>query len=76
MKKNDIRKNISENIKNEFLKLYDETIKDGEFTTTFNKKVISSKIFKDFVEDTLNGKIHNSNKKEKYTKIFNDVEKN
>ena len=38
------------------------------------KKVISSKIFKDFVEDILNGKIKNS-KKEKYTKIFNDVEK-
>ena len=79
--KNGIRKKISENInwlknKNEFLKLYDEIIKDGEFTKTVNKKVISPKIFKDFVEHILNGKINNSNKKEKYTKIFNDAEKN
>ena len=30
--------------------------------------MISSKIFKDFVDDTLNGKINNNNKKRKYKK--------
>ena len=34
--------------KNEFLKLYDEIIKNGEFSETINKKVISSNIFKNF----------------------------
>ena len=38
-------------------------IKNGEFIETANKKVISSKIFKDFVEDILNEKINNNNKK-------------
>ena len=79
-KKNYIRKDISKNInwlkdKNEFLKLYNDIIKNGEFTETANKKVISSKIFKDFVEDILNGKINNNNKKEIYEKRFDDVEK-
>ena len=59
---------ISENInwlknKNEFLKLYNEIIKKGEFTETANKKVISSKIFKKFAEDILNRNINNNNKK-------------
>ena len=80
-KKNDVRKDISENInwlknKNEFLKLYNEIIKNGEFTETTNKKVISSKIFTDFVEDISNVKINDNNKKEKYKKRFDDVEKN
>ena len=71
-KENDIRKDISKNInwlknKNEFLKLYDEIIKNGKFTETINKKVISSEMFKVFVEDILNGKI-NDNKIEKYMK--------
>ena len=49
-KENDIRKDISKNInwlkdKNEFLKLYDEIIENGEFSETINKKVISSNIF-------------------------------
>ena len=61
--------------KNEFLKLYNEKIKNGKFTETANKKVISSKIFKDFVEDILNEKINNNNEKEKYKKRFDDVEK-
>ena len=75
-----LKKTISEKIykktinwlkdKNEFLKLYNEIIKNGKF------KDISSKIFKDFVEDILNGKINNNNRKEKYKKRFDDVEKN
>ena len=62
--------------KNDFSKLYNEIIKNEKFTETVNKKVISSKIFRDFVEDILNGKINNNNKKEKYKKGFDDVEKN
>ena len=54
-KENCIRKDISKNInwlkdKNEFFKLYDEIIKNGEFSETINKKVISSNIFKNFLE--------------------------
>ena len=59
--------------KDEFLKLYDKIIKE-EFTGTVNKKVISSKIFKDFIEDILSGNINNSNKKEIYKKRFGGVE--
>ena len=33
-----------------------------ENTETVNKKVISSKILRDFVEDILNGKINKNNK--------------
>ena len=54
--------------KDEFLKLYNKIIKEEEFTGTVNKKVISSKIFKDFIEDILTGKINNNNKKEIYKK--------
>ena len=61
--------------RNEFLKLYDEIIKNGEFTGTANKNVISSKIFKDFVEDILIGYIIGYNNKEKYKKRLSNVEK-
>ena len=54
--------------KDEFLELYDKIIKEEEFTETVNKKVISSKIFKDFLEDILSGKINNNNRKEIYKK--------
>ena len=71
-KKNDIRKDISKNInwlkdKDEFLKLYNNIIKNGESSEKINKKVISSEIFKAFMDDILNGKI-NDNKIEKYVK--------
>ena len=59
--------------KDEFLKLYDKIIKE-EFTGTVNKKVISSKIFKDFKEDILKGEINNNNKKVIYKKRLNGVE--
>ena len=57
-----IRKDLLNNLnwlenKDEFLKLYDKIIKEKEFTETVNKKVISSKIFKNFIEDILSGKI-------------------
>ena len=78
-RKNLVRDYISYNInwlknKDEFLKLYDEIIKNGEFTETANKKIISSKIFKDFAEDILNGNIKNNNKKEIYKKRLDGVE--
>ena len=38
------------------------------------KKSISSKLFKDFLEDILNGKI-NDNKIEKYINKINNIEK-
>ena len=59
--------NFLEN-KDEFLKLYDKIIKEEEFTGTVNKKIISSKIFKDFIEDILSGEINNNNKKAIYKK--------
>ena len=71
-KVNDIRKDISKNInwlkdKGEFLKLYDEIIKNGEFSEIVKKKSISSELFKDFLEDILNGNI-TDNKIEKHKK--------
>ena len=60
--------------KDEFLKLYDKIIKEKEFTETVNKKIISSKIFKDFIEDILSGKIKNNNKKEIYKKRLDGAE--
>ena len=60
--------------KDDFLKSYGEKIKNGEFTETANKKVISSKIFKDFAEDILNGNIKNNNKNEIYKKRLDGVE--
>ena len=74
--RDDIYNNINwlEN-KNEFLNLYKEIIKKGEFTGTADKNVISSKIFKDLAEDILNGKIKNNNKKEIYKKRLDNVKK-
>ena len=76
-----IRKDLLDDInwlenKDEFLKLYDKIIKEEEFTGTVNKKIISSKIFKDFTEDMLSGEINNNSKKEIYKKRLNDVENN
>ena len=60
--------------KGEFLKLYDEIIKNGEFNEKIKKKSISSKTFKDFLEDMLNGKI-NDNKIDNYIEKINGIEK-
>ena len=56
------------------MKLYDEVIKNGEFSEKFLKKSISSKAFKDVLEDILNGKI-NDNEIENYIEKINDIEK-
>ena len=78
-KENDIRKDISKNInwlkdKNEFLKLYHEIIKNGEFSEIIHKKVISSHIFKNFLENILSGNIKD-NEVEDYTRGIDDIEK-
>ena len=62
--------------KDEFLKLYNKIIKEEEFIGTVNKKVISSKIFKDFIEDILSENISNNNKKEIYKKRLDSAENN
>ena len=60
--------------KNELLKLYDEIIKNGQFSETINKKVILSNIFKHFLENILSGNIKD-NEAEDYIKGINDIEK-
>ena len=62
-KEKNIRKDILENInwlndKDEFLKLYNKIIKNGEFKVITKKNdYISSDLFKEFLEDILSGKI-------------------
>ena len=51
IKKNDIRKDISKNInwlkdKDKFLKLYDEIIKNGEFSEKFKKNLFDQRHLK------------------------------
>ena len=43
--------------KDEFLKLYNEIIKNGEFSENINKKNISSYEFKKIIANILNGKV-------------------
>ena len=79
-KENDIRKDISKNInwlkdKNEFLKLYNEIIKNGEFSETINKKVISSNIFKHFLENILSGNTKDNEAEDDYIRGIVDFEK-
>ena len=78
-KENDIRKKISKNInwlndKDKFLKLYDEIIKNGEFSVNTKNKSISSNIFKKCLEDILSGDIKDNEAKD-YIKGINDIEK-
>ena len=79
-KENYIRKDISKSInwlndKDEFLKLYDEIIKNGEFSVNTKNESIPSNIFKNFLEDILSGYIKN-NESEDYIEGINDIEKN
>ena len=60
--------------KDEFLKLYDEIIKNGEFSVNTKNKSISSNMFKTFLEDILSGNIKD-NKAEDYIERINDIEK-
>ena len=60
----------------EFLKLYNEIIKNGEFSEKISEKnSISSYDFKYFLESILNGKV-DDNKIIKKVKIINDIENN
>ena len=56
------------------MKLYDEIIKNREFCEKIKKNLFSSNLFKDFLENILNGKI-NDNKIENYIRKINDIEK-
>ena len=79
-KEKNIRKDILENInwlndKDEFLKLYNKIIKNGEFRVNTEKNEhISSYLFKEFLEDILSGKIKYNNVGD-YEKDINDIEK-
>ena len=59
--------------KDEFLKLYNEIIKNGEFIENINKKNISSYEFKKVIENILNGKV-DDNKMIKKIKTINKIE--
>ena len=59
--------------KDEFLKLYNEIIKNGEFSERINKKNISSYEFKKIIEIILNGKV-GDNKIIKKIKTINKIE--
>ena len=78
-KENYIRKDISKNInwlkdKDEFLKLYDEIIKNGEFSINTKNGHISSNTFKIFLEDILSRNIKD-NEAEDYIEGINNIEK-
>ena len=62
--------------KDELLKLYNEIIKNGEFSENINKKNISSYEFKKNIENILNGKVDDKkmiNKIKAINKIENDL---
>ena len=61
--------------KDEFLKLYNEIIKNGEFSENIKKKNISSYEFKKIIESILNGKVDDNKmiKKKTINEIENDL---
>ena len=60
--------------RDEFLKLYNEIIKNGEFSVDTKKESITSGMFKKFLEDILSGNIK-YNELEGYTESIDDIEK-
>ena len=62
-------------LENRFLKSFKKLIKEKGITETVNNKVISSEIFKNFMNAILNGIIDNNNIKDTYNKYFSDIEK-
>ena len=88
-KEKNIRKDILKNInllkdRDEFFKLYDEIIKNGEFIVDTKTDLIKSGIFKKFLEDILSGnikcnevekKLNNSMKSENNDIIKNYIKK-
>ena len=78
-KEKNIRKDLLKNInslkgRDGFLKLYDEIIKNGEFSVDTKNESITSGTFKRFLEKILNGNIK-YNEVEDYIKSINDIEK-
>ena len=75
-----IRKDILKNInwlndKDEFLKLYEKIIKNGEFSINTKKNdYVSSNLFKEFLENILSGEISYNNVK-KYEEEIDNIEK-
>ena len=60
--------------RDEFLKLYNEIIKNGEFSVDTKNESITSGMFKKFLEDILSGNIK-YNELEGYTESIDDIEK-
>ena len=58
-----------------FLKSFIKLISKKDINETVSNKVISSEIFKNFMNAILNGIIDNNNIKETYNKYFSDIEK-
>ena len=78
-KEKNVRKDILKNInwlkdKDEFLKLYDEIIKNGEFSVDTQNEPITSGMFKKFLEDILSGNIK-ANRVKNYEESIDNIEK-
>ena len=58
------------------MKSYIKLLGKKNITETINNKVISSEIFKNFMNAIVNGVASNNNIKEKYNKYLSDIEKN
>ena len=78
-KEKSIRKDILKNInwlndKDEFLKLYNKIIENGEFRVHTNKDYVSSNLFKEFLENILGGNIE-YNEVKNYEEEIDNIEK-
>ena len=78
-KEKGIRKDILKNInwlndKDEVLKLYNKTIKNGEFRVHTNKDYVSWNLFKEFLENILGGNIE-YNEVKNYEEEIDNIEK-
>ena len=59
----------------DFLKSYIKLVKEKDITETVNNKVISSEIFKNFMNAILYGAIDNTNIKEAYNQHLSNIKK-